>query len=59
MFGAKNEWKSILKGLEYPLNHDRVLSICENGEPSWVTRASVSTMQGRKEREAREWSVHG
>jgi len=59
MFGANNEWKSVSKGLEYPLNHDRVLSIRENGEPSWVTRASVSTTQGRKEREARVWSVHG
>ncbi len=59
MFGANNEWQSVSKGLEYPLNHDRVLSIRENGEPSWVTRASVSTTQGRKEREARVWSVHG
>jgi hypothetical protein len=59
MFGANNEWQSVSKGSEYPLNHDRVLSIRENGEPSWVTRASISTTQGRKERGARERSVHG
>jgi hypothetical protein len=59
MFGANNEWQNVSKGSEYPLNHDRVLSIRENGEPSWVTRASISTTQGRKERGARERSVHG
>jgi len=53
MFGVNNEWQSVSKGSEYPLNHDRVLSIRGNGEPSWVTRASISTTQGRKEREGR------
>ena len=56
MFGANNEWQRVLKGSEYPLNHDRVLSIRSNGEPSWVTRASISTTQGRKEMENR---AHG
>ena len=56
MFGANNEWQRVSKGSEYPLNHDRVLSIRGNGEPSWVTRASISTTQGRKERENR---AHG
>ncbi|KAI0003708.1 hypothetical protein BJV74DRAFT_811102 [Russula compacta] len=48
----------VSKGSEYPLNHDRVLSIRNNGEPSWVTRASITTMQCRKEREIRIKSVH-
>ena len=59
MFGASNEWQSVSKGSEYPLNHDRVLSIRGNGEPSWVTRASISTTQGRKERENRGRSAGG
>ena len=59
IFGANNEWQSVSKGSEYPLNHDRVLSIRNNGEPSWVTRASIATTQGRKEREIRGRSVHG
>jgi hypothetical protein len=58
MLGGNNQWESISKGLEYPLNHDRVLSIRGNGEPSWVTRASTITTQSRKEREIREKSVH-
>lgn len=58
MFGMNNEWKTVSKGSEYPLNHDRVLSIRHNGEPSWVTRASIATTQGRKEREIRGLSVH-
>ena len=53
IFSANNEWQSVSKGSEYPLNHDRVLSIRNNGEPSWVTRASIATTQGRKEREIR------
>jgi hypothetical protein len=58
MFGANSEWQSVSKGSEYPLNHDRVLSIRGNGEPSWVTRASISTTQGRKERDIRGMSVN-
>jgi hypothetical protein len=52
MLGGNNQWESISKGSEYPLNHDRVLSICSNGEPSWVIRASTTTTQSRKERES-------
>lgn len=58
MLGTNNEWQSVSKGLEYPLNHDRVLTIRGNGEPSWVTWSSISTTQGGKEREIRERSVH-
>jgi hypothetical protein len=58
MLGGNNQWESVSKGSEYPLNHDRVLSIRGNGEPSWVTRASTVTTQSRKERETREKSVH-
>ena len=58
MLGGNNQWESVSKGSEYPLNHDRVLSIRSNGEPSWVTRASTTTTQSRKERESRERSVH-
>jgi hypothetical protein len=59
IFGGNNLWESVLKGSEYPLNHDRILSIRSNGEPSWVTRASTTTTQSRKEREIREKSVLG
>ena len=54
MFGASNEWQSVSEGSEYPLNHDRVLSIRTNGEPSWVARESVNTTQleGRNEKAA-------
>ena len=58
MLGINNQWESVSKGSEYPLNHDRVLSIRSNGEPSWITRASTTTTQSRKERETREKSVH-
>ena len=59
MLGISNQWESVSKGSEYPLNHDRVLSIRSNGEPSWITRASTTTTQSRKERETRKKSVHG
>lgn len=58
MLGTNNEWQSVSKGSECPLNHDRVLSIRSNGEPSWVTRSSISTIQGRKERLIQEKSMH-
>jgi hypothetical protein len=35
-------------GLVYPLNHDRVLAIRTNGEPSWNSRAST-VREKRKE----------
>jgi hypothetical protein len=59
MVGINNQWESILKGLEYPLNHDQVLLVHSNGEPSWITRASTITTQSRKEREIQEKSAHG
>jgi hypothetical protein len=58
MLGGNNLWEGVSKGSEYPLNHDRILSIRSNGEPSWVTRASTTTTQSRKERDIREKSVH-
>ena len=58
MLGGNNQWESVSKGSEYPLNHDRILSIRSNGEPSWVTRALTITTQSRREREIRERSVH-
>jgi hypothetical protein len=57
MLGTGNQWERVSKGVEYPLNHDRVLAIRSNGEPSWITRASTTTTQTRKEREVRERSV--
>lgn len=58
MLGVNSQWESVSKGSESPLNHDRVLSIRSNGEPSWITRASTSTTQSRKERVMRENSFH-
>ncbi|KAI9444325.1 hypothetical protein H4582DRAFT_2053993 [Lactarius indigo] len=55
-----NRWERVSSGAEHPLNHDRVLAIRANGEPSWVTRASTITTKTRKEKEIREndiWSV--
>jgi hypothetical protein len=58
MLGGNNQWESVSKGSEYPLNYDQVLSIRGDGEPSWVTRALTVTTRSRKERETREKSVH-
>lgn len=58
MLGTNNQWESVSKGAEYPLNHDRVLSFRSNGDPSWITRASTITTQSRKEKEIRERSAH-
>ncbi|KAI9451872.1 hypothetical protein BJY52DRAFT_1226406 [Lactarius psammicola] len=49
-----NRWEHVSSGAEHPLNHDRVLAIRANGEPSWVTRASTVTTKTRKEKEIRE-----
>ncbi len=35
MLGANNHWESVSKGVQNPLNHDQVLTIRSNGEPSW------------------------
>ncbi|KAI9442133.1 hypothetical protein H4582DRAFT_2109832 [Lactarius indigo] len=53
MLGVGGQWESVSKNSEYPLNHDRVLSIRSNGEPSWVTRATTNTTDIRKEKRAR------
>lgn len=54
-----NRWERVSPGAEHPLNHDRVLAVRVNGEPSWVTRASIVTTKTRKEKEVREKSVQG
>jgi hypothetical protein len=54
ILGTNNQWETVSKGAENPLNHDRILSIRSNGEPSWITRASTITTQCRKEKETRE-----
>ncbi len=59
MLGTDNQWQRVSPGVEYPLNHDRVLAIRNNGEPSWITRASTTTTKTRKEKEIREKSVPG
>jgi hypothetical protein len=51
MFGTNNQWESVSRGAQNPHNYDRILGICSNGDPSWVTRASTTTVQARKERE--------
>ena len=59
MLGIPNQWERVSSGVESPLNHDRVLAIRANGEPSWITRASTVTTKTRKEKEIREKSVQG
>ncbi|KAI9446717.1 hypothetical protein H4582DRAFT_2052655 [Lactarius indigo] len=51
MLGIGSQWQCVSPGAEYPLNHDRVLGIHSNGEPSWITRASTATTKIRKEKE--------
>lgn len=53
MLGVGGQWESVAKNAEYPLNHDRVFSVRGNGEPSWVTRATISTTETRKEKGAK------
>ena len=57
MLGTGNQWQRVSPGAEYPLNHDRILAIRSNGEPSWITRASITTTKTRKEKEIRDKSV--
>jgi hypothetical protein len=52
MLSGSGQWETVAKGAEYPHNHDRVLSIRGNGEPSWVLRATIGTTETRKERRA-------
>ncbi|KAH9021413.1 hypothetical protein EDB85DRAFT_2152387 [Lactarius pseudohatsudake] len=37
MLGVGGQWEGVAKNAECPHNHDWVLSICSNVEPSWVT----------------------
>lgn len=50
MLAGSGQWESVTKGAENPHNHDRVLSIRSNGEPSWVLRATIGTTEIRRER---------
>jgi hypothetical protein len=59
MLSIANQWERVSTGVESPLNHDRILAIRANGEPSWITRASTITTKTRKEKENREKSVPG
>jgi hypothetical protein len=52
MHAGSGQWEGVAKGAEYPHNHSRVLSICSNGEPSWVLRASIGTTESRRMRRA-------
>ena len=47
MLGINGQWESVSKNAENPLIHDQVLSNRSNGEPSWVMRATISTMKTR------------
>ncbi|KAI9440154.1 hypothetical protein H4582DRAFT_2056767 [Lactarius indigo] len=53
MLGVGGQWESVSKNAQYPLNPDRVLSFRNNGEPSWVTRATTNTTETRREKRAR------
>ncbi len=53
MLGIGGQWESVTKNAECPHNHDWVLSIRSNGEPSWVTRATISTTETRREKGAK------
>ncbi|KAH9030027.1 hypothetical protein EDB85DRAFT_2146956 [Lactarius pseudohatsudake] len=53
ILGVGGQWESIAKNVENPLNHDWVLSIRSNGEPSWVTRATINTTEIRREKGAK------
>ncbi|KAH9051544.1 hypothetical protein EDB87DRAFT_1582378 [Lactarius vividus] len=53
MLCVGGQWESVSKNVECPLNHDRVLSIRGNGEPSWVMRATISTTETRREKGAK------
>jgi hypothetical protein len=52
MLAGSGQWETVSKGVEYPHNHDRVLSFRSNGDPSWVLRATIGTTETRRERRA-------
>ena len=47
MLAGSGQWETVSKGVEYPHNHDRVLSFHSNGDPSWVLQATIGTMETR------------
>ncbi|KAH9021393.1 hypothetical protein EDB85DRAFT_2278460 [Lactarius pseudohatsudake] len=53
MLSVGGQWESVSRNAECPLNHNRVLSIRGNGEPSWVTRATINTSETRREKGAK------
>ena len=53
MLSIGGQWESVSKNAQYPLNPDRVLSFHNNGEPSWVTRATTNTTETRRDKQAR------
>ena len=53
MLGVGGQWESVSKNAQNPLNPDRVLSFRNNGEPSWVMRATTNTTETRREKRAR------
>ncbi|KAH9021040.1 hypothetical protein EDB85DRAFT_2152629 [Lactarius pseudohatsudake] len=59
MLNIANQWERALSGVESPLNHDWVLAICVNREPSWITCTLTVTTKTRKEKDIREKSVPG
>jgi hypothetical protein len=56
MLAGSGQWETVSKGVEYPHNHDRVLSFRSNGDPSWVLRATIGTTETRR-RERRAGSA--
>ncbi|KAH9024997.1 hypothetical protein EDB83DRAFT_2320028 [Lactarius deliciosus] len=53
ILGVSGQWESIAKNVKNPLNHDQVLSIRSNGEPSWVMQATINTSEIRREKGAK------
>jgi hypothetical protein len=53
MLSIGGQWETVSKNAQYPLNPDRVLSFRNNGEPSWVTRATTNTTETRRDKRAR------
>ena len=53
MLSIGGQWDNVSRNAQYPLNPDRVLNFRNNGEPSWVTRATTHTSETRREKRAR------
>lgn len=56
LFGTSGAWHLVQLGNEAKVLHlvilDRMLPLCSNGEPSWVTVSSYQTMRARREKSA-------